>query len=139
MDHMFTITPLGPFDFEPSSWPTWIKRFRLRLLKFNFNIIHVPCKNLITADTLSGAPLPATATEAELDLEIECKAYLDSVADIFPATPTKLEQIKSAQTSDDISADTLQMAGRDTYEMCMSSCYPTGPIGQSCMKEEDCS
>lgn len=27
MDHIFTITPLGPFDFEPSSWPTWIKRF----------------------------------------------------------------------------------------------------------------
>ncbi|GAA6090302.1 uncharacterized protein K02A2.6-like [Tachysurus ichikawai] len=29
-------------------------------------------------------------------------AYLDSVVDSLPATPTKLKQIKSAQTSDDI-------------------------------------
>lgn len=27
MDHIFTITPPGPFNFEPSSWPAWIKRF----------------------------------------------------------------------------------------------------------------
>nr|XP_055037759.1 uncharacterized protein K02A2.6-like [Misgurnus anguillicaudatus] len=82
--------------------PPRIIRFRLRLLRFNFNIIHVPGKNLITADALSRAPLPATATEAELDLERECKAYLDSVVDSLPATPTKLEQIKGALTSDDI-------------------------------------
>ena len=80
--------------------PPRIIRFRLRLLRFNFNIIHVPGKNLITADALSRAPLPATATEAEQDLEKECKAYLDSVVESLPATPTKLEQIKSAQTSD---------------------------------------
>ena len=27
MDHIFTIPPPGPFDFEPNSWPAWIKRF----------------------------------------------------------------------------------------------------------------
>lgn len=27
MDHAFAIMPPGPFDFEPSSWPTWIRRF----------------------------------------------------------------------------------------------------------------
>lgn len=80
--------------------PPRIIRFRLRLLRFNFNIIHVPGKNLITADALSRAPLPTAATEAEQDLERECKAYLDSIVESLPATPTKLEQIKSAQTSD---------------------------------------
>ncbi|KAJ7998092.1 hypothetical protein DPEC_G00218970 [Dallia pectoralis] len=189
MDHIFTITPPGPFDFEPSSWPAWIKRFerfrmapglkekdgayqvnslnytmgdkaddilsalqltdekeedfeelnpkldlataivqvrqheevkrqqavlralddhppriirfRLRLLRFYFNIIHVPGKNLITADALSRVPLPAAASEAEQDLERECNAYLDSIVESLPATPTKLEQIKSAQASDE--------------------------------------
>ena len=81
--------------------PPRIIRFRLRLLRFNFNIIHVPGKNLLTADALYRTPLPATATEAEQDLEKECKAYLDSVVESLPATSTKLEQIKSAQTSDD--------------------------------------
>ncbi len=27
MEHTFAITPPAPFDFEPSSWPTWIRRF----------------------------------------------------------------------------------------------------------------
>ncbi|KAL2096766.1 hypothetical protein ACEWY4_005973 [Coilia grayii] len=81
--------------------PPRIIRFRLRLLRFNFNIIHVPGKNLITADTLSRTPLPATGTEVEHNLEKECQAYLDSVVDSLPATPTKLDQIKSALHSDD--------------------------------------
>lgn len=81
--------------------PPRIIRFRLRLLRFNFNIIHVPGKNLITADALSRAPLPTTGTEGEHNLEKECQAYLNSVVESLPATPTKLEQIKSAQRSDD--------------------------------------
>ncbi|KAF7646649.1 hypothetical protein LDENG_00184290 [Lucifuga dentata] len=80
--------------------PPRILRFRLRLLRFTFNIIHVLGKNLITADTLSRAPLLATATEAEQDLEKECKAYIDSVVDSLPATQTKLTQIKDAQHTD---------------------------------------
>lgn len=32
MDHIFTVTPPGPFNFEPRSWPawiTWFERFRV--------------------------------------------------------------------------------------------------------------
>lgn len=36
--------------------PLRILRFQVRLLRFNFNIIHVPGKNLITADALSEHP-----------------------------------------------------------------------------------
>ena len=95
-DHkpLITLLKSRPLD----DLPPRIIRFRLRLLRFSFNIIHVPGKNLITADALSRAPLPATATEAEQDLEKECKAYLDSIVESLPATPTKLEQIKTAQT-----------------------------------------
>ncbi|KAJ7995641.1 hypothetical protein DPEC_G00246690 [Dallia pectoralis] len=58
-------------------------------------------KNLITADALSRAPLPAAASEGEQDLERECNAYLDSIVESLPSTPTKMEQIKSAQASDE--------------------------------------
>ena len=64
-------------------------KFRLRLLRFYFNIIPLPVKNLITADTLSRAPLPATATEAEQDLEKEFKAYIESVVVNLRVTQTK--------------------------------------------------
>lgn len=52
-----------------------------------------------TADALSRVSLPAKAREAELDQEKECKTYLDSIEHLQPIL-TKLEQIKSAQTSD---------------------------------------
>lgn len=84
-DHkpLITLLKSRPLDYLPPK----IIRFRLRLLRFTFNIIHVPGKNLITA---------------EQDLEKECKAYLDSFVENLPATPTKLEQIKTARTSDDV-------------------------------------
>ncbi len=40
--------------------PPRILRFRLRLMKFTFDIVHVPGKQLITADTLSRAPVKCT-------------------------------------------------------------------------------
>ena len=37
--------------------PVRIQRFRMRLLRFDFTISHVPGKSLMTADTLSRASL----------------------------------------------------------------------------------
>ena len=37
--------------------PVRIQRFRMRLLRFDFTLSHVPGKSLMTADTLSRAPL----------------------------------------------------------------------------------
>ncbi|XDV16481.1 hypothetical protein PO909_016174 [Leuciscus waleckii] len=49
--------------------PPRILRFRLRLMKFTFDIVHVPGKQLITADTLSRAPVKHTFTEVEKENE----------------------------------------------------------------------
>lgn len=43
--------------------PPRILRFRLRLMKFTFDIVHVPGKQMITSDTLSRAPVKHTFTE----------------------------------------------------------------------------
>ncbi|KAI3360622.1 hypothetical protein L3Q82_002488 [Scortum barcoo] len=42
--------------------PPRVLRFRLRLMKFTFDIVHVPGKCLITADTFSRAPVKHTHT-----------------------------------------------------------------------------
>ena len=36
---------------------TGIQKFRMRLMKYSFKILHVPGKELVTADTLSREPL----------------------------------------------------------------------------------
>ena len=43
--------------------PPRVLRFRLRLLRFTFDIVHLPGKHLITADTLSRAPVEHTFTQ----------------------------------------------------------------------------
>jgi len=53
-DHKPLISLLGSQALD--DLPPRIIGFRLRLLRFNYKIIHVPGKQLVTADTLSRAP-----------------------------------------------------------------------------------
>ena len=43
-----------------SDIPIRIQRFRIRLMRYDYNIVHVPGKELIVADTLSRAPRVST-------------------------------------------------------------------------------
>ena len=58
--------------------PARVQRFRLRLLKFNYNIYHVPGKQLSTADALSRAPVSQAETE-DSDLAQEAELFLREV------------------------------------------------------------
>ena len=55
--------------------PPRILRFRLRLMRYQFSIYHVPGKNLVTADALSRAP-SSEATEEDNSLQEEVEAYV---------------------------------------------------------------
>ena len=48
--------------------PVRVQRFRIRMLRFHFSIVHVPGKDLVLADTLLGAP---EGLPTELDLILE--------------------------------------------------------------------
>ncbi len=94
-DHKPIVSLLGSRLLD--DLPPRILRFRLRLLRFSYKIMHIDGKNLITADTLSRAPLKEQLSEANLKQEEEVKVYIDHVIQQLPATPTKLAQIKRAQ------------------------------------------
>ena len=59
--------------------PPHVLRFRLRLMKFDYNIHHVPGKLLYTADALSRAPIGGTPTLDEIDSQQEVEVFIDSV------------------------------------------------------------
>uniref|UniRef100_A0A3B3DJ66 Gypsy retrotransposon integrase-like protein 1 n=1 Tax=Oryzias melastigma TaxID=30732 RepID=A0A3B3DJ66_ORYME len=82
--------------------PPRILRFRLRLLRFAFNIIHVPGKNLITADALSRAPLAGPPSAGDLQFEKEVEVFVDSVVMGLPASDRKLKTVKTAQEEDEV-------------------------------------
>ena len=86
--------------------PVRVQRFRLRLLKYNYRIIHVPGKQLIIADTLSRAPREGTDGG---DLQTETAAYVNSILEALPATERRLEEIRLMTEQDPILQQVVQM------------------------------
>jgi len=82
--------------------PPRVLRFQLRLLRYDYNIVHVPGKNLITADTLSRAPLSDTPSADDLQLEKDVQVFVDAVVSSLPAAETSLAEIKQAQQTDEM-------------------------------------
>ena len=66
-------------------------------MRYDFSIIHVAGKALITADALSRAPLPFESTES-LDLQESA----ETVVKALPASADCLAQIATAQSTDSI-------------------------------------
>ena len=58
-------------------------------------------KNLISADTLSRAPLNDTPSADDLQLEKEVQVFVDVVVSSLPATDTRLAEIREAQQTDE--------------------------------------
>lgn len=96
-DHKPLVPLLGSKNLD--EMPPRIQRLRLRLLKYQFTISHVPGKNLVLADTLSRAPLKADQgrfMQEEIDL------YVDSILAQLPASDKRLQEIKVRQEEDEV-------------------------------------
>ena len=79
--------------------PIRIQRFRIRLMRYDYNIVHVPGKELIVADTLSRAPRVSTDGG---DLEQEVNAYVNLILETLPATERRLQEIKTQLETDPV-------------------------------------
>ena len=81
--------------------PIRVQRFRMRMMRYDFTITHVPGKNLITADALSRAPSsPANSDDQSLQAEVD--AYIRNTLSGLPATERRLEEIKREQEKDEV-------------------------------------
>ena len=79
--------------------PIRVQRFRLRMMRFQFSICHVPGKDFTIADTLSRAPA-AGPTQADDLFQQEASAFLDVVLKSIPATEQRIKQIREIQLQD---------------------------------------
>ena len=71
----------------------------MRMMWFDFNIAHIPGKDLVTADALSRAPV-STPTENDQQKNDETQAYINAVYSSLPATEKGIEEIKEHQPED---------------------------------------
>ena len=79
--------------------PLRVQRFRMRMMRFQFTIGHVPGKELTIADALSRAPVSKASAADEL-LQREATAYVDFVVEHLPATEQRLQEIRECQQKD---------------------------------------
>jgi len=100
--------------------PPRIQRFRMHLMKYSFNVVHVPGKDLSCADTLSRT-LKSEPTTQNCNLEEEGDLYVNYVFQSLPATGKRLEEIKAHLQEDEI------------WKQVMAFC-DKGWLAKSCLK-----
>ena len=83
--------------------PVRCQRLLLRMLRFNFEVQHVPGKDLIVPDTLSRSPLTLTGTDSDRSRALveEVEAHIDALQASWPASRAKLQDLKEATKNDD--------------------------------------
>ena len=94
-DHKPLVPLLGTKHLD--SLPPRVLRFRLRLARFTYSIVHVPGKLLYTADTLSRSPL---TTSSDASLEELAELAMHSCIAHLPASPDRCCKYKAAQHAD---------------------------------------
>ena len=87
--------------------PIRVQRFRLRMMRFNFSISHVPGKQLVIADTLSRAPAESP-TDSDREFEIQSQAFVNVVLQSIPATEQRIQQIRESQQKDNVCVQVMR-------------------------------
>ena len=96
-DHKPLVPLLGNKYLD--SFPPRVLQFRLRLSRFEYQITHVPGKQLYTADTLSRAPVSPSESS---NLQEGADLLLALSVDHLPASSQRIDTIRKAQDSDPV-------------------------------------
>ena len=73
----------------------------MRMMRFQFSIVHIPGKELTIADALSHCPIKQFS-ESDEQLQQDSDAYVNLVLNNLPTTDKCLRQLRKAQEDDDI-------------------------------------
>lgn len=89
--------------------PPRIQRFRMRLMRYSYDIVHVPGKALWTADTLSRAPVQKQMTANDTELMESTNIYVDCIVNNLPASPTFMDTLKAQLEADSVCSRVMKM------------------------------
>ena len=93
-DHKPLVSLLGVKNLK--ELPARIQRFRMRLMRFTFTVVHTSGKDLTIADTLSRAT-NTTASEADTQFNQDIEMFVNTVMSSLPATEKQLIEITQKQ------------------------------------------
>ncbi|XP_037576677.1 uncharacterized protein LOC119458889 [Dermacentor silvarum] len=102
-DHQPLVALLGSIDVD--LLPPGIQRFRLKLMRFQYQVLYVPGKLLATVDTLSHAPLDTAPSNRVNQIELFAQKVVHSFPDIVSS---QHEHLRQAQANDGVCSLLLQ-------------------------------
>lgn len=76
-----------------------LQRFKIRMMRYSYEVVYIPGKELVIPDTLSRCPLE-DSKDLNYELENELSAYVNLITDNLPATDKKIQEIIDAQRED---------------------------------------
>ena len=82
--------------------PPRVLRFRLRLMRFDYDVVHVPGKYLYAADMLSRSPLQNPPNEHTLAQQADVEHFIQTVTHYLPASEGRLNLYRQGQANDPI-------------------------------------
>ena len=88
------------------SLPPRVLCFRLRLMRFDYTVAHVPGTLLYTADTLSRSPQISAAVDKQQANNMEVK--IAAIASQLPVSSDRLEMYKQAQAEDPVCSQVIK-------------------------------
>jgi len=80
-------------------------------MRYDYQIVHVAGKALLTADTLSRAPLRRELSEAT-DLQEAVELFVSTVVESLPASADRLEVIRIAQSKHPVLSQVMQLCSK---------------------------
>ncbi|KAJ0023870.1 hypothetical protein NQD34_003769 [Periophthalmus magnuspinnatus] len=89
--------------------PPRIQRFRMRLMRYSYNVQYAPGKSLWTADTLSRSPLKAPMIKADKELMESTDIYVDSIVTNLPVSSSYMQTLKEQLKLDSVCSRVMDM------------------------------
>ena len=106
-DHKPLLSLLGAQALD--TLPPRIQRFRMRLMGYSYTISHVAGKTLLTADTLSRAPLHAETTRVDNEFMESTNIYVDNVMDNLPVSSTYMDTLRENLRADSVCSAVMKL------------------------------
>lgn len=89
--------------------PPRIQRFRMRLMRYSYDIVHVPGKSLWTADTLSRSPVQVQMTPNDNELMESTNIYVDCIVDNLPVSLSFMDSLKVQLEADSVCSRVMKL------------------------------
>ncbi|XP_046396811.1 uncharacterized protein K02A2.6-like [Ischnura elegans] len=98
-DHKPLVALLGTKPLSELS--ARVQRFRMRLMRFDYEVIYVPGKKLYTPDALSRSPISKTPKEGDILTDEDVELYVEAVKADLPMSDKLMKEVLKAQREDE--------------------------------------